>query len=609
MSSAEMTTAQRIQKILRFPLQYRLEHWVFATSFIILGITGLIQKFFEWPVSVWMIQALGGIDTVRTIHRISATVMMIAVVYHIGIVGYRLYVKRFRMSMMPGVDDGKNLLGWFLYNLGLQKRRPQEGRYTYGEKMEYWAVVWGTVIMVVTGFMMWNPIATTRILDGQWIPAAKVAHGGEAVLAVLAIILWHFYHVLIKTFNRSMFNGYLTEEQMAHEHPIELADYKAGVHEISLNPENTRKRQRQYIPAISIVSGFLLVGIVWFVTFEQTALETVQPIETVEIFSPLTPTPLPTAAPSPTPRPTPPPEIAAVDWDNVIAPMLQDKCYTCHGGAAATAGLSLETYQGALTGGLSGPGVVPGEPDSSYLVIVQQAGNHPGQLDATELDTLIHWINAGAPESLGSAAPGGGSVPTFQDNVAAVFQASCGTCHGETALGGLNLTTYETVIAGGASGPVILPGDPAGSSLVEIQVAGGHPGQLSDADLELVRSWIAAGAPNTAADIQGAAAPGSAASAGSGGETGSASLTYSAEIGALFQEKCSACHGETALGGLNLLAYAPALAGGADGPVIIPGDAAGSALVEIQVAGGHPGQFTDEELAKIRDWIAAGAPE
>ena len=86
---------------------------------------------------------------------------------------------------------------------------PQEARYTFGEKVEYWSVVWGTVIMAVTGFMMWNPISTLRFLPGEAIPAAKAAHGGEAVLAVLAIIIWHFYHVHIKTFNKSMFTGKL----------------------------------------------------------------------------------------------------------------------------------------------------------------------------------------------------------------------------------------------------------------------------------------------------------------------------------------------------------------------------------------------------------------
>ena len=211
MSSAETNVEAAVQEeesqISRFPILYRLEHWIFAISFITLGITGLIQKFFRSPISVAIIEALGGIQTVRIIHRVAATTMMVIVVWHIGVVFYRLYVERYRLSMMPTMDDARNGLGWFLYNLGARKKKPQEGRYTYGEKLEYWAVVWGTVIMVITGFMMWNPIATTRFLDGQWIPAAKVAHGGEAVLAVLAIIIWHLYNVLVKTFNKSIFTG------------------------------------------------------------------------------------------------------------------------------------------------------------------------------------------------------------------------------------------------------------------------------------------------------------------------------------------------------------------------------------------------------------------
>jgi len=318
----------------------------------------------------------------------------------------------------------------------------------------------------------------------------------------------------------------------------------------------------------------------------------------------LTPTPLPTAAPSPTPRPTPPPGAAAVDWNNDIGPMLHNTCSGCHGGGIATAGLDIGSYQDALKGGNSGPGVVPGEPESSYLVIVQQTGTHPGQLDAAELDTLINWVNAGAPESLEGAAANAGSVPTYQDDVAEVFDASCGTCHGSTALGGLNLTTYDTALAGGQDGPVIIPGVPESSKLIEVQSAGGHAGQLSDEDLELVRTWIEVGAPDTAADV-----PGGSASGGSTIEIGTTSLTYTNDIGPLFQAKCGTCHGETAIRGLNLFTYETAMAGGSDGPVIIPGDPNGSLLVKIQAAGGHPGQFTEDELDQVRDWIAGGAPE
>ena len=106
--------------------------------------------------------------------------------------------------MLPTQGDVKNALQALLYNFGLAKSRPQEGRYTYDEKVEYWAFVWGTVVMVITGFMMWNPLATTRLLPGEFIPAAKTAHGGEAMLAVLAIILWHLYNVLVRSRNKSM---------------------------------------------------------------------------------------------------------------------------------------------------------------------------------------------------------------------------------------------------------------------------------------------------------------------------------------------------------------------------------------------------------------------
>jgi hypothetical protein len=61
-------------------------------------------------------------------------------------------------------------------------------------------------------------------------------------------------------------------------------------------------------------------------------------------------------------------------------------------------GLSLSTYPDALTGGNTGPAIIPGDPDNSVLIQKQSAGNHPGQLTIDELDQVIAWIKAGAPE-------------------------------------------------------------------------------------------------------------------------------------------------------------------------------------------------------------------
>jgi len=85
-------------------------------------------------------------------------------------------------------------------------------------------------------------------------------------------------------------------------------------------------------------------------------------------------------------------------------------------------------------------------------------------------------------------------------------------------------------------------------------------------------------------------------------------LTYVDTIGPIFQTKCSACHGDTAMGGLNLLTYASAMKGGKDGAIIVPNDPAGSLIVKIQSAP-HFGQLNLTELQQVTDWIKAGAPE
>jgi cytochrome b subunit of formate dehydrogenase len=179
------------------------------------------------------------------------------------------------MSMFPTLQDGKDAWGVFMYNLGFSKKFPQMGRYTFEQKMEYWAFVWGTIVMVITGFMMWNPISTSKFLPGQFIPAAKAAHGGEAVLAVLAIIIWHMYGVHIKHLNKSMFTGQMSEEDMLHEHPLELADIKDGVAEHSIDSATLQKRRRIYFPIAVVLAILMLTGVYGFVNAEVTAITTI----------------------------------------------------------------------------------------------------------------------------------------------------------------------------------------------------------------------------------------------------------------------------------------------------------------------------------------------
>jgi len=253
------------RKYLRFTISDRVEHWIQMASFATLGFTGLAQKFAAAPISIWLITLLGGIESVRVIHRIASLGLMFGAVYHLGVSGFKYYVKRKRITMLPNIKDVTNAWGFFLHNLGLKKEKPQQGRYTFDEKFEYWAFVWGTAVMGLTGFMLWNPIATAKILPGVAIPAAKAAHSGEALLAVLAIIIWHFYNVHIKHLNKSMFTGHISEHEMLEEHPLELADIKAGVAEIPQDPQKVAKRKKIFIPVYTVVAVILLIAIYLFV--------------------------------------------------------------------------------------------------------------------------------------------------------------------------------------------------------------------------------------------------------------------------------------------------------------------------------------------------------
>lgn len=258
----------------RFTRAQRIEHALLLTSFTTLVLTGIPQLYSMTLGGSIMIWLFGGIEMVRIIHRGAAILLMLETIYHGGIVTYKVFVKRVSLTMMPGwqdVVDGFHALG---YNMGLAKTPPRMGRFTFGEKVEYWAVIWGTVIMVLTGFMLWNPIATTRFLPGQAIPAAKAAHGGEAVLALLSIITWHIYHVHIKHFNRSIFTGRISRHEMEEEHPLELAAIEAGTADRAVDPVALRRRRLIFYPVAVVISVTLLLGLYWFVTFEQTAITT-----------------------------------------------------------------------------------------------------------------------------------------------------------------------------------------------------------------------------------------------------------------------------------------------------------------------------------------------
>ncbi len=472
--------SEAIKSYLRFSLPQRIEHFVLILSFTILGLTGLPQKYPLSPVSQGFIEVMGGIETVRVIHRVAATVFVLEAIYHLVIVGYKLFVRREEASMVPTIKDGKDAVDSIKYNLGLSKTPPKMPRYNFTEKAEYWAMLWGFFVMAVTGFMLWNPIATTNLLPGEFIPAAKVAHGGEAVLAVLAIILWHFWHVHVRLFNKSMFTGHIDRHAMEHEHGLELERLESGRLPKAPPAALQRQRMKLFVPVASVVSLALLAVVVFFVTFEQTSITTLPPAERVAILVTQTPTAQP---PTPTPAPTRTPQAGQEDalaWTGTIGTIFREKCSACHGSAG---GFSSEEYASVIKA------VVPGSPQDSLVVQIQQRGGHPMQFTEDQLAQVVAWIEAGAPETPGGPAAeiAGPGALTWGGQVKDLFASKCVACHGEQ--GGFSAETYDKVLA------ALKPGSPNESPVVTIQQAGGHPGMFTAEELQTVIDWIQSGAP------------------------------------------------------------------------------------------------------------------
>lgn len=272
----------------RFSASDRMEHIVLLVSFTMLALTGLPQRYADTQFARDWIDLLGGIESIRFLHRFFATMLMAGAIYHGGTVTYKIYVRGVRLSMLPTWTDVRNVWEFLMFNLGFRKAHPKMPRYNFGEKAEYLALVWGTIIMIITGFMLWNPIATTEFLPGVVVPIARLAHSAEALLAVLSIIIWHMYNVHIKRFNRAMFTGKISHEEMVEEHALELEAIQNGTAKVVVPPEILEKRKRRFWPYAVVMTTILTAGLIWFVTFEDTALETVprQPAEAVNEIDP-----------------------------------------------------------------------------------------------------------------------------------------------------------------------------------------------------------------------------------------------------------------------------------------------------------------------------------
>jgi cytochrome b subunit of formate dehydrogenase len=216
---------------LRMTVSERIQHATMAISFMILVITGFMLRYPNtWWVSHISDLSSHVVEYRSWIHRIAAITMIIISFYHIYYISFTQRGRQLVKDLFPKLSDFTDAIGVAKFNLGISKVKPKLDRFSYVEKAEYWALVWGTIVMSLTGLLMWIYIDYIGVFSKLDWDIARTIHYYEAWLAFLSIVIWHFYFVIfnpdIYPMSLAWFKGTITEEEMAEEHPLELERIK-----------------------------------------------------------------------------------------------------------------------------------------------------------------------------------------------------------------------------------------------------------------------------------------------------------------------------------------------------------------------------------------------
>jgi len=216
--------------VTRFSRRQRLEHVSVMTLFILLSVTGLPQKFYTSGWAETIILGLGGIDRVRFVHRVAGILFTLLTVVHMTVSIGLVVLGRSALSLVPTRQDFVDAVTQLRYYLGVSDVQAKFDKFDYKQKFEYWGLVLGAVIVISTGLILLFPIETTWFLPGEVIPAAKLAHGNEGLMAFLVVIIWHIYNAHLNPdvfpFDTSIFTGKITVDRLRHEHSLEFERLK-----------------------------------------------------------------------------------------------------------------------------------------------------------------------------------------------------------------------------------------------------------------------------------------------------------------------------------------------------------------------------------------------
>jgi formate dehydrogenase subunit gamma len=211
--------------VVRFSTWARTQHTFAIVFFGLLILTGMPQKWPYLEASRWLIDSLGGLVAVRWLHRAAGIGFTVLLVAHLAVAIMGVSTRRSRPSMLLSRKDFHDAIDNLKYYIGWADAPPRFGRFDYRQKFEYWGLIFGGAIMILSGFILLFPIVTSQLLPAELIPVAKVTHSYEALLALLIIVVWHIAGASLTPesfpMDTSIFTGRMSKEKLRREHSLE----------------------------------------------------------------------------------------------------------------------------------------------------------------------------------------------------------------------------------------------------------------------------------------------------------------------------------------------------------------------------------------------------
>ncbi|MFH2036309.1 MAG: cytochrome b/b6 domain-containing protein [Candidatus Zixiibacteriota bacterium] len=239
------------QQVRRMTLNEMWQHLFLTATFMTLVITGFALRFSDAWWANFIFGHEGGFPLRGIIHRVSAVLFILVSVWHI-IYLFTQRGRQFLRDMMPGFIDFGQFIQMNSYNLGINKSKPIFGRFSYVEKAEYWALVWGTIIMIISGFFLWFDNFAVLWFPKGFLDVMLVIHYYEAWLATLAIAIWHLYSTVfnpeVYPMNPSWLTGKMPLHMYQDEHPNDpaLKEFEHAETQVkNLQPEKERPKDKK----------------------------------------------------------------------------------------------------------------------------------------------------------------------------------------------------------------------------------------------------------------------------------------------------------------------------------------------------------------------------